>query len=155
AHLVEGEGEIPRGPRYRGRQRVVEGEQAGRHRPVPRLGDADDVRHDHGGHPGADRRQDDAVVGRQDGSVRRLEVPQELSRLAEQQVEPASAALALRRPARLRRHRHGEDVEPPGAPRRIGYLYLLPALAVYATFVLAPLGHTIWLSLHAWDGLTP
>ena len=29
------------------------------------------------------------------------------------------------------------------------------ALAVYAAFVLAPLGHTIWLSLHAWDGLTP
>jgi raffinose/stachyose/melibiose transport system permease protein len=27
--------------------------------------------------------------------------------------------------------------------------------AVYAAFVLAPLGHTIWLSLHAWDGLTP
>jgi ABC-type sugar transport system permease subunit len=46
-------------------------------------------------------------------------------------------------------------VEPPGAPRRIGYLYLLPGLAVYAAFVLAPLGHTIWLSLHQWDGLTP
>jgi raffinose/stachyose/melibiose transport system permease protein len=32
---------------------------------------------------------------------------------------------------------------------------LYPALAVYAAFVLFPLGHTIWLSLHAWDGLTP
>ena len=31
----------------------------------------------------------------------------------------------------------------------------MPALAVYAAFVLAPLGHTIWLSLHQWDGLTP
>ena len=46
-------------------------------------------------------------------------------------------------------------MEPPGAPRRIGYLYLLPGLAIYAAFVLAPLGHTIWLSLHQWDGLTP
>jgi raffinose/stachyose/melibiose transport system permease protein len=32
---------------------------------------------------------------------------------------------------------------------------VLPALLVYAGFVLAPLGHTIWLSLHQWDGLTP
>jgi raffinose/stachyose/melibiose transport system permease protein len=32
---------------------------------------------------------------------------------------------------------------------------VLPALAVYAAFVLAPLGHTVWLSLHQWDGLTP
>ena len=46
-------------------------------------------------------------------------------------------------------------MEPPGAPRRVGYLYLLPGLAIYAAFVLAPLGHTIWLSLHQWDGLTP
>jgi raffinose/stachyose/melibiose transport system permease protein len=133
---------------------VDEGEQAGRDRPVPRLGDADDVRHDHGGDPGAHRRQDVAVVVREDGSVRLLEVPQELS-LTEQNTEPASAALALRKPVRLRQRDQGERVEPPGAPRRIAYLYLLPALAVYAAFVLAPLGHTIWLSLHAWDGLTP
>jgi raffinose/stachyose/melibiose transport system permease protein len=45
--------------------------------------------------------------------------------------------------------------DPPGESRRVAYLYLLPALAIYAAFVLAPLGHTIWLSLHAWDGLTP
>jgi raffinose/stachyose/melibiose transport system permease protein len=32
---------------------------------------------------------------------------------------------------------------------------VLPALAIYAAFVLVPLGHTIWLSLHQWDGLTP
>jgi len=37
----------------------------------------------------------------------------------------------------------------------VAYLYLLPAFAIYAAFVLAPLGHTIWLSLHSWDGLTP
>jgi raffinose/stachyose/melibiose transport system permease protein len=37
----------------------------------------------------------------------------------------------------------------------VAYLYLLPAFVVYAAFVLVPLGHTIWLSLHQWDGLTP
>ena len=42
-----------------------------------------------------------------------------------------------------------------GEPRRIGYLYVLPALAVYAAFVLWPLGRTVWLSLHQWDGLLP
>jgi raffinose/stachyose/melibiose transport system permease protein len=31
----------------------------------------------------------------------------------------------------------------------------VPALAIYAAFVLAPLGHTVWLSLEQWDGLTP
>jgi raffinose/stachyose/melibiose transport system permease protein len=44
---------------------------------------------------------------------------------------------------------------PPGEPRRVGYLYVLPALLLYGAFVLAPFGHTAWLSLHAWDGVTP
>jgi len=44
---------------------------------------------------------------------------------------------------------------PPGEPRRVAYLYLLPALAVFALFVLAPLGHAAWLSLFSWDGVTP
>jgi raffinose/stachyose/melibiose transport system permease protein len=61
----------------------------------------------------------------------------------------------LRKQAGLRFGGRGARVEPPGAPRRVGYLYLLPALAIYAAFVLAPLGHTVWLSLHQWDGLTP
>jgi raffinose/stachyose/melibiose transport system permease protein len=43
---------------------------------------------------------------------------------------------------------------PPGEPRRIGYLYLAPGLAVFAAFVLAPLGHSFWLSLFEWDGIT-
>ena len=33
---------------------------------------------------------------------------------------------------------------PPGEPRRIGYLYIGPALAVFAVFVLGPLGHAFW-----------
>jgi raffinose/stachyose/melibiose transport system permease protein len=43
----------------------------------------------------------------------------------------------------------------PGEPRRVAYLYLLPAFALFATFVLAPLVHAAWLSLFAWDGITP
>jgi raffinose/stachyose/melibiose transport system permease protein len=37
----------------------------------------------------------------------------------------------------------------------VGYLYLLPAFLVYAAFVLWPLLHAVWLSLHEWNGLTP
>jgi raffinose/stachyose/melibiose transport system permease protein len=43
---------------------------------------------------------------------------------------------------------------PPGEPRRVGYLYVLPALLVYAVFLLYPLLHGAYLSLFHWDGLT-
>ncbi len=43
---------------------------------------------------------------------------------------------------------------PPGEPRRIAYLYLLPALVAFGAFVLAPLVHAGWLSLFRWDGIT-
>jgi raffinose/stachyose/melibiose transport system permease protein len=64
---------------------------------------------------------------------------------------PAPAALLQRGPQSF----EAERARPPGEPHRVGYLFLLPALAIYALFVLAPLGHTVWLSLHNWDGLTP
>ncbi|CAM3656605.1 carbohydrate ABC transporter permease [Kibdelosporangium persicum] len=41
-----------------------------------------------------------------------------------------------------------------GEPRRVGYLYALPALLVYVAFLLFPLLHSGWLSLFAWDGLS-
>jgi raffinose/stachyose/melibiose transport system permease protein len=44
---------------------------------------------------------------------------------------------------------------PPGEPRRVAYLYLLPGLALFTVFVLAPLVHAGWISLFAWDGITP
>jgi len=44
---------------------------------------------------------------------------------------------------------------PPGEPRLVGYLYLLPAFAVFLCFVLIPLVHAGWISLWHWDGLTP
>jgi raffinose/stachyose/melibiose transport system permease protein len=46
-------------------------------------------------------------------------------------------------------------VRPPGEPRRVAYLYILPGLAVFTAFVLAPLIHSGWISLFQWDGITP
>jgi raffinose/stachyose/melibiose transport system permease protein len=61
-------------------------------------------------------------------------------------VTSSSAALAARR---------GRGVErPPGEPRRVGYLYLVPALLIFGAFVLVPLVHAFWLSLFEWDGIT-
>ncbi|GAA3355297.1 sugar ABC transporter permease [Streptomyces antimycoticus] len=42
----------------------------------------------------------------------------------------------------------------PGEPRAIGYVYILPALIVYAAFLLYPFGQSVWLSSQHWDGLT-
>ncbi|MBA3431932.1 MAG: sugar ABC transporter permease [Actinobacteria bacterium] len=49
----------------------------------------------------------------------------------------------------------GVDRPSPGEPRGIGYLYILPALIVYALFVLLPFGHSVLLSFYEWDGITP
>ncbi|MFZ3562085.1 carbohydrate ABC transporter permease [Streptomyces sp. BH055] len=42
----------------------------------------------------------------------------------------------------------------PGEPRAIGYLYVLPALAIYGLFLLYPFGQAVGLSFLHWDGLT-
>ena len=42
----------------------------------------------------------------------------------------------------------------PGEPRRVAYLYLLPAFAFYLLFAFGPLVYTTWLSFFDWDGLT-
>jgi raffinose/stachyose/melibiose transport system permease protein len=54
----------------------------------------------------------------------------------------------------LRVLRGSPDDRPPGEPRLVGYLYLLPAFAVFATFVLYPLYRAIYISFYDWDGLT-
>jgi raffinose/stachyose/melibiose transport system permease protein len=60
--------------------------------------------------------------------------------------------LSPRRTGRaVRRH---SASSPPGEPRRIAYLYLLPALVVYAAFLLYPLLRSVQLSFYDWDGLT-
>lgn len=43
---------------------------------------------------------------------------------------------------------------PPGEPRRVGYLYVLPALLIYGAFLLFPLVHSFWISLYDWNGQT-
>ena len=48
----------------------------------------------------------------------------------------------------------GAGDRPPGEPRLVGYLYLLPAFAVFAGFVLYPLYRAAYISLWDWDGLT-
>lgn len=53
------------------------------------------------------------------------------------------------------------DTAQAGAPRRrrriqwVGYLYILPALAVLTVFLLVPLGQCVQISLYHWDGLSP
>jgi len=36
----------------------------------------------------------------------------------------------------------------------VGYLYILPALALFVLMILVPLGQTLWYSLFSWDGLS-
>jgi raffinose/stachyose/melibiose transport system permease protein len=44
---------------------------------------------------------------------------------------------------------------PPGEPRRVAYLYLLPGLVLVTLFVVLPLLHTFYFSFFEWDGVTP
>jgi raffinose/stachyose/melibiose transport system permease protein len=64
-------------------------------------------------------------------------------------TEATQAAPAPARPVATRR-RQG----PPGEPRRVAYLYVLPAFVFFAGFMAWPLIHGIWLSFYEWDGLT-
>ena len=41
---------------------------------------------------------------------------------------------------------------PPGEPRRVAYLYLLPAFLVYAAFLLYPLVRSVQLSFYGGTG---
>jgi raffinose/stachyose/melibiose transport system permease protein len=52
------------------------------------------------------------------------------------------------------RKRRRAPTRAPGDPRNIGWLYVLPGLAFYVLFTLAPLLHTVYYSLFDWDGLT-
>jgi raffinose/stachyose/melibiose transport system permease protein len=57
-------------------------------------------------------------------------------------------------PGAPRKRRRG-PTRAPGDPRNNGWLYVLPGLAFYVLFTLAPLLHTVYYSLFDWDGLTP
>lgn len=75
-------------------------------------------------------------------------IPRELSDLDDVTARPVGA----RRLVRWRRA--ATRPRAPGEPRRIAYLYLLPAFAVYLAFVIGPLLHGVWLSFFRWDGIT-
>jgi raffinose/stachyose/melibiose transport system permease protein len=53
---------------------------------------------------------------------------------------------AARGPATLARRRERYDW--------VAYLYLLPAFAFYAVFLLRPIVESVWISFFAWDGIT-
>jgi len=42
----------------------------------------------------------------------------------------------------------------PGEPRLVGFVYILPAFALYGLFVLLPALDGAWISLFHWDGVT-
>jgi raffinose/stachyose/melibiose transport system permease protein len=67
-------------------------------------------------------------------------------------TEPAAAPVLSQ--GRLPAGERSRGERPPGEPRRVGYLYVLPALLFFGAFVLVPLGRAGWLSLFEWDGLT-
>jgi raffinose/stachyose/melibiose transport system permease protein len=62
----------------------------------------------------------------------------------------------LPRSAAARAERAEPRVRPraPGEPRRVAYLYVAPAMLVYAVFAFGPLVYTGWLSFFDWDGVT-
>ena len=72
-----------------------------------------------------------------------------------QTAEPARPSGFVRSGLRRRLVRRRHRAQPaPGDPRNIGWLYVLPGLAFYGLFTLAPLVHTVYYSLFSWDGLT-
>jgi raffinose/stachyose/melibiose transport system permease protein len=47
------------------------------------------------------------------------------------------------------------DVPLPGDRAAVyAYAYVLPGVAIYGLFVLIPIGQTLWISLHNWDGVS-
>ena len=70
-------------------------------------------------------------------------------------VKPAQAARPDdQSPGAPRKRGRRRTGGAPGDPRNIGWLYVLPGLAFYVLFTLAPLLHTVYYSLFSWDGLT-
>jgi raffinose/stachyose/melibiose transport system permease protein len=66
----------------------------------------------------------------------------------------ATTVAAPARPAPAAASRAAGGTRGPGPSRWHALAYVLPALVVYATFVLYPLGRAVHLSLFDWDGLT-
>jgi raffinose/stachyose/melibiose transport system permease protein len=69
--------------------------------------------------------------------------PDEAADLPQDRPQPAAAA----------KHRSPHHRGGLRTPSWIGWLFVLPALAFYAVFVLRPIVDTIWYSLYKWDGI--
>ena len=67
---------------------------------------------------------------------------------------PAGTAVPAERVATTAGRRRRAARRAPGEPRNVAWLYILPGLAFYLLFTLAPLAHTLELSFFDWDGLT-
>ena len=67
---------------------------------------------------------------------------------------PASAGTPSSRIGVSARALDGTRKNAPGEPGRIGLLYMLPAVALFVTFVVLPLVDGLWLSLFRWDGVS-
>ena len=64
------------------------------------------------------------------------------------EAQPRHRSLAARPRSR------GRASGPPGEPRRVGLLYLLPAVVLFGAFVVLPLVDSVWLSFFQWDGIS-
>ncbi|GAA2427541.1 sugar ABC transporter permease [Actinomadura vinacea] len=74
-----------------------------------------------------------------------------MTTVARHKTPEAGRGGAAKRQARSQSGRDGS--RPPGQPRQIGWLYVLPALLVYGGFLLWPLARGVQFSLFEWDGL--
>jgi raffinose/stachyose/melibiose transport system permease protein len=75
-----------------------------------------------------------------------------------QAADEADGARAIARSrASAAGRREGRRIPWPGLPRQtlVGWLFVLPALTMYALFVLQPLVLTFQYSLYRWDGVGP
>lgn len=68
-------------------------------------------------------------------------------------LSPPHQTRASKRPGAAGARRKGRRSGPPGEPRLVAYLYVAPALLVFAAFMLAPLAYAVQLSFFEWDGL--
>lgn len=66
-----------------------------------------------------------------------------------------TTAAASRPVAATRPPRESGKGRAPGEPRRVAYLYILPAYVIFVLFMLVPLVRAANISLFDWNGLTP
>jgi multiple sugar transport system permease protein len=70
-------------------------------------------------------------------------------------LAPEKEAPSRRADRQATRQQNAAAEESLQTPARTAYLFLVPYLALFGTFVLAPVVWGIWISLHEWDFLLP